>query len=234
METSSEMRKPGREWFDRPVLELATALLGAHLTHRTSEGIVVVRIVEVEAYAGADDPGSHAYRGRTARNATMFGAGGHLYVYQHMGLHRCANIVAGPGGTASGCLLRAGEVVEGVELARARRMASGVTRNDLDLAQGPARLTVALGISRDDDGADLLDPAGAFALVVPRGAVGGRVPVGAGAACDEKEKVASGPRVGVSGEGGRPDLFPWRFWLDGDPYVSKFRAAASLQVVLDG
>ncbi|RPF21979.1 DNA-3-methyladenine glycosylase [Myceligenerans xiligouense] len=213
-----------REFFDRPVLLVARDLLGAHLTVRGAGGAVTVRLTEVEAYDGAADPGSHAYRGRTARNATMFGAGGHLYVYRHLGLHHCANIVCGPEGAASGVLLRAAEVVDGVELARARRVAAGVVRADRDLARGPARLTVALGIDRSDDGADVAGREGRLTLeprpvgsLSPDGvpAPGGRGPGG----------VRTGPRVGVSGDGGRADLFPWRFWLDGEPTVSDYRAA---------
>lgn len=175
---------------------------------------MTVSLVEVEAYDGANDPGSHAFNGPTARNATMFGDCGHLYVYRHMGLHRCVNIVCGSAGRASAVLLRAGRVVGGVELARARRAAAGVTRRDRDLAQGPARLTVALGITLDDDGADLLEPSGRFTLQVAQ---------------DEpiERNVANGPRVGVSGDGGRADLFPWRFWLDGAPEVSAYRPAQS-------
>ncbi|MEL7976276.1 DNA-3-methyladenine glycosylase [Isoptericola sp. F-RaC21] len=204
---------PAREWFARDVHRVAPDLLGALLTRRTPDGVVTVRITEVEAYAGEADPGSHAYRGETARNRTMFGEPGHVYVYRHLGLHHCMNVVCSPPGEASAVLLRAGEVVEGVELARARRAAAGVTRSDVDLARGPARLTVALAIDRDDDGTDVTDPGGDLVLRVPP--------------ADRSRQVASGPRVGVSGDGGRADLFPWRVWLDGDPTVSAYRAAES-------
>ncbi|GAA1873598.1 DNA-3-methyladenine glycosylase [Myceligenerans crystallogenes] len=221
-----------REFFDRPVLDVARDLLGAHLTVHSPEGAVTVRLTEVEAYDGAADPGSHAYRGRTARNATMFGGPGHLYVYRHLGLHHCANLVCGPDGKPSGVLLRAAEVIDGVDLARARRATSGVTRTDSDLARGPARLTVALGITRADDGADVAGEAGRI-LVRPRpaassdqGPVSGAV-IEAGAVPDAGlgRPIVTGPRVGVSGDGGRADLFPWRFWLDGDPTVSAYRKA---------
>ncbi|MFI2104632.1 DNA-3-methyladenine glycosylase [Isoptericola sp. NPDC019693] len=203
---------PDRAWFTREVQVVARDLLGALLTRRTPEGAVTVRITEVEAYAGPADPGSHAYRGETARNRTMFGEPGHVYVYRHLGLHHCMNVVCSPPGEASAVLLRAGEVVEGADLARERRAAAGVTRSDVDLARGPARLTVALAIDRDDDGADVADPRGDLVLRVPPRPGG---------------DVATGPRVGVSGEGGRADLFPWRFWLAGDPTVSAYRAAES-------
>ena len=111
-----------------------------------------LRITEVEAYHGSDDPGSHAFRGKTKRNAVMFGEPGHLYTYFTYGMHTCANVVCSPEGTASGLLLRGGEVVDGLELARSRRLTS---KRDADLARGPARLTVALGITLADGGADL-------------------------------------------------------------------------------
>ena len=127
--------------------EVAPRLLGAVLRH----GAVAVRLVEVEAYDGFADPASHAYRGRTARNAVMFGPPGHLYVYFSYGVHWAANVVCGPDGTASGVLLRAGEVIAGLEEARSRRGRS----SDRDLARGPGRLTQALGLSAEHKGADL-------------------------------------------------------------------------------
>ena len=116
----------------RPVLEVAPLLLGATLRH----GDVAVRITEVEAYDGADDPGSHAHRGRTARNSVMFGPPGHLYVYFTYGMHHCCNVVAGAEGAPAAVLLRAGEVTAGLDIARDRRPGSA----DRDLARGPARL----------------------------------------------------------------------------------------------
>src|SRR6478609_8949764 len=129
----------GREFFDRPVLEVAPDLLGRVLVRSTDEGAIELRLTEVEAYAGEIDPGSHAYRGRTARNAVMFGEPGRLYVYRHLGLHHCVNVVTGPAGAASAMLLRAGEVVDGVELARDRRLRSGV----VDSARYPWRFWLA-------------------------------------------------------------------------------------------
>jgi len=197
---------PSREWFGRPVLAVAEDLLGASLSVTRPDGTVTVRLTEVEAYGGAGDPGSHAYRGRTARNAVMFGPPGHLYVYRHLGLHHCANVVTGPAGQPSAVLLRAGEVVDGVAVARARRLASGVVRRDVDLARGPARLAVALGLSVADDGLDLL----------------GEV-VGLRLAASAPGAVAHGGRVGVAGPGGDPVAFPWRLWLEGDQAVSAYR-----------
>ncbi|WP_248581520.1 DNA-3-methyladenine glycosylase [Nocardioides sp. InS609-2] len=180
-----------------PVLEVAPRLLGATLSHAG----VAVRLTEVEAYAGADDPGSHAYRGRTERTAVMFGPPGHLYVYFTYGMHHCANVVCGPEGIASAVLLRAGEVVEGLDVARVRRGSS----RDRDLARGPARLAQALGIDLELRGSDLVDGEVCLAL----------------ADAPHPEKILTGPRVGLRGA---PDR-PWRFWLAGEPTVSAYRPA---------
>ena len=113
---------------------------------------MALRLTEVEAYDGANDAGSHAYRGRTPRNAVMFGPPGHLYCYFTYGMHVCCNVVTGAEGVASAVLLRAGEVIEGIELARSRRPGA----SDRDLARGPARLCRALGIELSDNGNDLV------------------------------------------------------------------------------
>ncbi|WP_432483268.1 DNA-3-methyladenine glycosylase [Kineococcus esterisolvens] len=193
-----------RGFFARDVLDVARDLLGRVVRHRTPEGAVAVRLTEVEAYAGEADPGSHAYRGRTARTAVMFGPPGHAYVYFSYGMHWCVNLVTGPDGVASAVLLRAGEVVEGSELARARRLAA---RRDADLARGPARLTQALAIGRDQGGADVC--------------AGGPLQVLAGEPVRDAA-VSWGPRVGVAGAGAPT---PWRAWVTGDPTVSAYRAA---------
>ena len=112
-----------RETFAPGAVGVAPTLLGCVLEHETPEGLVAVALTEVEAYHGAADPASHAYRGRTARNAVMFGPPGHAYVYFTYGMHFCVNLVCLPAGTASAVLLRAGRVVEGVPLATARRAA---------------------------------------------------------------------------------------------------------------
>ncbi|MGC4765578.1 DNA-3-methyladenine glycosylase [Micromonospora sp. DT46] len=182
-----------------PVVPAARGLLGCRLT----AGDVTVRITEVEAYAGtAGDPASHAHRGRTPRNAVMFGPAGHAYVYFTYGMHWCMNVVTGPDGEASAVLLRAGEVVDGVETARARRPA---VRRDVDLARGPARLCAALGIDKSAYGRWLLGDG-------PVRLRPADVPV-------PGEAVAAGPRVGVTGA---HDV-PWRFWIAGDPTVSAYR-----------
>ncbi|HMD94061.1 MAG TPA: DNA-3-methyladenine glycosylase [Trebonia sp.] len=191
-----------REFLDRPSPEVAPDLLGCVLEHESPEGLVAVRLTEVEAYAGQADPASHAYRGRTARNAVMFGPAGYAYVYFTYGMHFCVNVVCMPPGTASALLLRAGQVIAGEELARARRPAA---KADRDLARGPARLCQALGIDRRLDGADLCDEASPLRLLLPSSA--------------SPMPWHTGPRVGVR-EGA--DV-PWRFWLDGDSSVSAFR-----------
>ena len=179
----------------------ARALLNGTLTVDRDGARVTLRITEVEAYGGGFDPASHAFRGPSARNAAMFGPGQHAYVYRHMGLHTCFNVVVAVDGTPTGVLIRAGEVVEGLETARARRSAKGVTRRDTDLAAGPARLTVAMGITLPDAGAPLDGSTGL--TLTPR--------VG------EEPRVAVGPRIGV----GKATDFPLRFWIDGDPTVSR-------------
>jgi DNA-3-methyladenine glycosylase len=184
-----------REALAGDALEVAPRLLGATLRR----GEVAVRLTEVEAYDGASDPGSHAYRGRTLRNAVMFGPPGHLYVYFTYGMHHCCNVVCGPEGTASAVLLRAGEVVEGIEIARSRRPRSA----DRDLARGPARLCQALDVGLAQNGADLASGDLRLELGEP------------------PSEVSTGPRVGLRGA---PDR-PWRFWATGEPTVSVYRPA---------
>ncbi|MHA6525800.1 DNA-3-methyladenine glycosylase [Tessaracoccus sp. G1721] len=179
----------------------ARGLLDGTLAVDRDGARVTLRITEVEAYGGGFDPASHAFRGPSARNAAMFGPGEHAYVYRHMGLHTCFNVVVAVDGTPTGVLIRAGQVIDGVETARARRAAKGVTRRDTDLAAGPARLTVALGIALSDTGAPLDGTTGL--TLTPRP---GREP-----------RVAAGPRIGV----GKAADFPLRFWIDGDPTVSR-------------
>ncbi len=183
---------------------VAVQLLGAVVASGTGAGRVAIRVVEVEAYAGVgEDPGSHAHRGPTVRNATMFGPPGRLYVYFTYGMHWCLNVVVAPEGVAAAVLLRAGEVVAGAELARDRAR-PGIT--DRELARGPARLARALGITGEADGSDLLDPASPVRLEGPPRQPG--------------VQPISGPRVGVGGAGG---LTPWRFWLPDEPCVSAYR-----------
>ena len=197
----------------RDSLEVAPALLGAVIAVTDPHGRVAIRLTEVEAYRGEEDPGSHAFRGRTARNASMFEAGGCIYVYFTYGMHHCLNIVTGPAGLSRAVLLRGGEVVDGIELARARRPAARVDR---DLARGPARLCAALGLDRSDDGTLLGGPGSRISLTLPEPQ---RAP--------DAERIRRGPRTGVAGPGGDGEAFPWRFWLDGEPTVSTYRPAVT-------
>lgn len=186
-----------------PVVPAARGLLGCLL----SANGVTARLTEVEAYAGTGgDPASHAHRGRTPRNAVMFGPSGHLYVYFTYGMHWCANVVCGPAGEASAVLLRAGEVVDGVEVARTRRPTA---RADRELARGPARLCQALGIDGTAYGTYLLGGTAAVTLRPPPSPI-------------DPAPVQSGPRVGVAGGHDTP----WRFWLAGEPTVTSYRRHA--------
>jgi DNA-3-methyladenine glycosylase len=191
-----------RERLAVDVLPAARLLLGCRLVADTPDGEVAVRLVEVEAYRGADDPAAHSYRGRTRRNAVMFGPAGHLYVYFVYGLHFCVNISCLADGQAGAVLLRAGEVVSELDVARHRRPTA---RSDDELARGPARLAALLGLVREHNGVDVADPGSAVRLLP-----GDPVP---------DERVRTGPRVGVAAAQDRP----WRFWLDGSPAVSVYR-----------
>jgi DNA-3-methyladenine glycosylase len=224
-----------RDFFARPSVEVAPDLLGCVLEHETADGLVAVELTEVEAYAGRSDPASHAYRGKTRRNAVMFGPPGHAYVYFTYGMHFCVNMVClGEQGSASAVLLRAGAIIAGEDLARARRTRGPVPEGPVsdgrariaprDLARGPARLCQALGIDRALDGADacvagaplrMLSGAGnpARSAVLARG---DETLISPGT----PRRIVTGPRVGVSSAA----EIPWRFWYDGDPTVSMYRA----------
>jgi DNA-3-methyladenine glycosylase len=189
-------------WLLGPVDRVAPRLLGCRVAHAG----VVVRLTEVEAYSGAGtDPASHAHRGPTPRNAVMFGPPGFAYVYFTYGMHWCLNVVTGAEGEAAAVLLRAGAVVEGLDVATARRPAA---RSSRELARGPARLAAALALDGSFTGTDLLDPRSALRLLPP--ADGARVAA---------RSVARGPRVGIRLAAERP----WRFWVDGEPTVSAYR-----------
>lgn len=196
---------PPRTWFERDPVELAALVLGGVLTRSDDAGTVALRLTEVEAYRGSDDPGAHTFRGRTARNATMFGPGGHLYCYFTYGMHHALNVVAGPEGSGWGVLVRAGEIVEGRELAMARRSSRPRKAPLVEPARGPGNVAQCFAATLADDGADLLGPTWSF---VPAATPPSHV---------------SGPRVGVSGPGGDGVAFPWRLWLPGEPSVSAYR-----------
>jgi DNA-3-methyladenine glycosylase len=188
-------------WLHLPasaVDEAARVLLG----WRLAANGVTVRLTEVEAYSGlGEDPASHAHRGRTGRNAVMFGPAGRLYVYQIYGMPFCANVVCGEPGRAAAVLLRAGEVIDGLETARQRRPAA---RHDRDLAAGPAKLMQVLALDRTANDTSLIDGTGPATLSPPLEPAG---------------PIEAGPRVGVTSA---LDV-PWRFWLAGDPTVSTYR-----------
>ncbi len=189
-----------RRFYAADARDVAPQLLNKVLVLDDPEtGRLAVRIVEVEAYAGADDPGSHGFRGPTPRTTTMFGPPGHLYVYFTYGMHWCANVVTGPDGICSAVLLRAGAALEGLETMRVRRRAA---RRDRELCAGPARLTQALGIERSFDGADLV-----------RGPL--RILDDGTPPPDEPGRST---RIGLSP--GRGDEHPWRWFVPGDEHVS--------------
>ena len=195
-------RPLARRFYARDSRALAPLLLDKVLVSGTGPDRVAARIVEVEAYAGAEDAGSHAFRGPTPRNQTMFGPPGRLYVYFTYGMHWCANVVSGDDHTASAVLLRAGAPLAGIERMRQRR---GPNRTDRELCAGPARLTQALGITGDDDGNDLVR--GPIRIldddVPPPGRPGRSV------------------RIGL--REGRGDQHRWRWFVRGDPNVSRLR-----------
>ncbi|WP_426322677.1 DNA-3-methyladenine glycosylase [Microbacterium sp. E-13] len=194
--------------------DVAPILLGARLTTVVEGEKVIVRLTEVEAYHGLGtgpipDPGSHARSGPTARNATMWGEPGHLYVYLSHGIHSCVNVVCGPEGVAGGILLRAGQVLEGADAATRRRPAARTPR---DLARGPGRFGDAVGLRHPvHDGIDAITGE-------PRHGAVARLEL----LVDPLAEVATGPRVGVAGVAGTAE-FPWRYWIPGDPTVSAFR-----------
>ncbi len=171
-------------------------------------GDVAARIVEVEAYWGEHDPASHAYRGMTPRNATMFGPTGLLYVYRSYGIHWCANVVIGAPGEAAAVLLRAVEPIRGIDVIRSRR--PGV-RREYDLVNGPGKLCAALGITSDDDGCDLLSPESSVRLRSD------------GTEPPEEPLVTS--RIGVT----KAVANQWRFAVAGNRWVSRGRPARGLE-----
>ena len=190
-----------RSFFRRPVLDVAPKLLNKVLVHGGRRG----RIVEVEAYDGANDPASHAYRGPTSRNRTMFGAPGHLYVYFTYGMHWCANAVCGAEGEGTAVLIRALAPTLGIEEMRAARPAA---RRDRDLCSGPAKLCQALGITGDDDGCDLVaggpDPGQNGIRILDDGT-------------PPPAEPGRSVRIGLSAGAEHP----WRWYLPGDPNLSR-------------
>ena len=230
-----------RGFFARPAQEVAPDLLGCVLSRRAEAGTVAVMITEVEAYAGTADAASHAFRGRTARNAVMFGEPGHAYVYFTYGMHFCVNLVCLPAGTASAVLLRAGRVIEGASLAAARRSAAGQANapGPEGGADGAGRAGRA-GRAIRGNGMSWAETAAAGQRDLARGparlcqALGIDRSLDGADVCDpasplrisgrvaDMPAVRSGPRVGVRLAAG----IPWRFWVTGEPTVSPYRAHA--------
>ena len=189
------MRPLDREFYRRDSREVAPDLLNKVVVAGERRG----RILEVEAYCGGEDPAAHSYRGPTARNATMFGPPGHLYVYFTYGMHWCCNPVCGDDGVGVAVLLRALEPLDGLDAMRAAR--GGV--RDRDLCRGPARLCQALGITGGADGADLVTGDRGLTIVDD-----GTPPPSA---------PGVGPRIGITHAADSP----WRWWVPGSPFVSR-------------
>jgi DNA-3-methyladenine glycosylase len=186
-----------RSFYEGDPCDVAVQLLNKVLVMGEQSG----RIVEVEAYRGAEDPASHAFRGRTARNDVMFGPAGHLYVYFTYGMHYCCNAVCGEEGVAGAVLIRALEPLSGLDVMRDRRRKVGM--DDRHLASGPAKLCQALGIDREMDGADLTDPSGSVRIVDD----------GVAPPIEPDAGTRIGIRMGVES--------PWRWWIRGNPHVSR-------------
>jgi DNA-3-methyladenine glycosylase len=232
---------PDRDFFLASSLEVAPQLLGGVLRHDTPEGTVGLRITEVEAYVGDGiDPGSHAFRGRTKRNAVMYGPPGHLYAYFTYGMHVCANVVCSPEGEATAVLLRGAEVVEGAELALARRSGEiavgGSTRASARGQAGGSAPGAAGRAAGQAPGSAPGRPRAVPARDLGRGPA--RLVVAAGISLEENgadllgapfslqlpripKPYVTGPRTGISGAGGS-ESYPWRFWLPDDPTVSPY------------
>ncbi len=193
-----------RELLSGTALQVAPTLLGARLLSRIDGAEVLVRITEVEAYEGALDPASHAFRGQTKRNAVMFGEAGRLYCYFVYGMHWCANVTCGRPGAAAAVLFRAAQILDGAAVAQARTQVGTQARlSPAKLASGPARLARVLGLSGECTGLDLLDSRSPVQLT----------------ALEPPAEYRSGPRVGVAAAAEHP----WRFWLPDETSVSAYR-----------
>ncbi len=197
------MARFAREFFAGDTLDVARGLLGARLVRPLDGQRLSGTIVECEAYIGQDDTACHASRGRTRRNEVMFGPPGHAYIYFTYGMHWMLNVVTEAEGFPAAVLLRAIQPVEGIEMMRALR---GGPRLEHDLTGGPARLTRALAIDKSLNGADLVSGEHLWleqAVGVP------------------DESVGRGPRIGVQYAAEKDRVAPWRFWVRGNPYVSR-------------
>jgi DNA-3-methyladenine glycosylase len=187
-----------------PSVEAAPLLLGCILSRQTPEGILSVKIVETEAYH-QDDPASHSYGGLTKRTAPMFKESGHIYVYFTYGMHYCVNIVVGQKGTGEAVLLRAGEPIDGIEIMKNHRFGSNVKgrTSHMNLANGPAKLTQALGIISTELSGKKLGP-NTLQLSPPEDVV-------------EADQIIISPRIGIK----KAVDNPWRFYIKNNPFVSR-------------
>jgi DNA-3-methyladenine glycosylase len=199
-----------RETLAAPAVVVAPTLLGATIRSDVGGRSVTVRITEVEAYEGAADPASHAYRGPTRRNAVMYGDAGYLYCYFVYGMHWCANVVCGESGSAAAVLLRAAEIVTGESAARSRTPSKLPASK---LASGPARLARCLGLTGVHTGLDLLDTQSSVQLTELAPSL----------------EFESGPRVGIAVAVDDP----WRFWLAGEPSVPAYRRGGKRRTLQD-
>lgn len=213
----SRRERLGRDFFQRDVIEVARDLLGCVLAISGPDGQVAIRITETEAYGGTEpDPGSHAHRSRTPRNDVMFGVGGLAYVYRSYGIHWCLNLVTGGVGDPAAVLVRAGEVVSGLELARVRRGLGERVIPDRDLARGPGRLCAAAGVTAAHNRTDATTADGLGVWML--GALGtGPLQRQDG---HPEGRIGVSTRTGVSGAGAS---LPYRFFLPGESTVSPHR-----------
>jgi DNA-3-methyladenine glycosylase len=196
---------PRSFYSDPNPVKVARGLLGKIVRVKGKSGDCAARIVETEAYGGAQDRASHAWRGRTARNESMFGRPGTAYIYLCYGIHRMFNVVTAPEGVAGAVLIRAVEPLEGLEKMARRR---GVPASEFRLTAGPGALTQALGICMDWCGSDL---------------VCGPISIEDDGVKGPKAMIETGRRVGVN-YAGPAARFPWRFWIRGNRWVSRARA----------
>ncbi|MEM4271737.1 MAG: DNA-3-methyladenine glycosylase [Candidatus Pacearchaeota archaeon] len=190
------MKPISERFFKRSTIEIAKALLGCYLVNETSEGMVIGKIVETEAYL-SNDPASHSSRGMTRRNETMFGAPGKAYVYFTYGMYHCFNVVTAPEGIGEAVLIRALEPIEGVDIMKKRRKKERIK----ELCSGPAKLAIAMGIDKKHNGISLID---------------GKLKILEGKKANEKEIIKT-TRIGIS-EGKN---LPYRFYLKNSDFVSK-------------
>lgn len=200
------MSRLPREFFARDSLTVARDLLGARLVRILDGQRLSGTIVECEAYIGQGDTACHASRGRTSRTEVMFGPPGFAYVYFTYGMHWMLNVVTEEEGFPAAVLLRAIQPVEGIQTMRTLRQTKGNPRTDRELTSGPARLTQALAIDKTLNGADLVAGDGLWLESE------GRFP---------DDSVERGPRIGINYAAEKDQLAPWRFWVRGNPYVSR-------------